>query len=306
MKLNISHPEKQSLQFVSRAFESGEVIYRSPHVGNVNGSELGLVLGLSAMDASMQLELVDTIRGNDSYSQPRVAIVGLEKIVLASNKHSGRVVGSCQSKTEGIQQLESIGIAVPESTTTLKQLHVDSLRQVLPDNVEVTPSTEFFGQLSDNVYKTILKEAAAILGRPLRSVQDTGKIEQTVEPADFSNVYGLGSNPNEGLLPPLEAMMAIEIVKKVLESESEDNQIVHIAGVDMIRYTKNPSIMQPVEEIVARVLSDLGMSNNLCFDYVVPCMKEVLESDEFDTTIGEDVQSQYDILVAKQFAGDTL
>lgn len=306
MKLNISHPEKQSLQFISQAIENDETIYRSPHVGNVSGDELGLILGLSAMGASIQLELVDTIRGNDSYSQPRIAIIGLQNVVLASNKHSGRVVGSCQAKPEGIQQLESFGISVPESNTTLKQLHVGSLEQVLPDNVKVTASTEFFGQLDSVVYKTILKEAMKVLGRPLRGVQSTGKIDQAVEFPDFSNIYGLGSSPNEGLLPPLEVMMAIEVVKKVLGSEGTDNQVIHVAGADMIRYTKDISVMQPVEDITARVLSDLGMSNNLCFDYVVPCRKEVLQSDDFDTTIGDGINSQYDVLVAKQFAGDKI
>ncbi len=304
MKLNISHPGESSMQFVSNAIDKGETLYRSPHVGNLRSEDLGLILGLGEMDADVQLELVDTIRGSDNYSQPRVAIVGLKNVVLASNKHAGRVVGRCEAKPEGVQELKSLGISVAESDKTLKQLHINSLKQVLPDNVQVTPSTEFFGRLDGVVYETILRESMNVLDRSLRCVNESGKINQAPLELDFSNIYGLGENPNEGLLPPLEAMMAIEVIKKILESEGQDNQIVHIAGADMIRYTKDISVMQPVEDIVNRVLSDLGVSDNLYFDYVVPGRQEVLQSKDFDTTIGDSVNSQYDILVYSQVIGE--
>ncbi len=306
MKLNILHPEKQSLQFVSQAIESDEILYRSPHVGNVNSKELGLVLGLSAIGARMQLELVDTIRGNDSYSQPKVAVVGLQKVALASNKHAGRIVGSCQAKPEGVEQLSTLGIDLPEATTDLKQLHVNSLMQALPGSVEVTPSTEFFAQIGDEAYEIVLREAAKTIDRPLRRVQSTGKIDQAVDSVDFSNIYGLGSEPREGLLPPLEAMMAIEVIKQLLENEGSDSQLIHIAGPDMIEYTKDNSIMKPVENIVNRVLSDLGMSGSICCDYVVPCMSKILQSDNFDPVVGEETASQYDVLVSRQSAGSLL
>lgn len=306
MKLNILHPEKQSLQFVSQAIDNDEILYRSPHVGNVNSQELGLVFGLSAIGARMQLELVDTIRGNDNYSQPKVAVVGLQKIVLASNKHAGRIVGSCQAKPEGVEQLSSLGIDVPEATSNLKQLHVNSLRQALPESTEVTPSTDFFAQIGDEAYEIVLRETVKTIERPLRFVQSTGKIDQVIGNADFGNIYGLGDKPEEGLLPPLEAMMAIEVIKQALENEGNDSQLIHIAGPDMIKYTKDSSIMKPVENIVNRVLSDLGVSGSICCDYVVPCMGKILQSDNFDTVVGEETMSQYDVLVAQQSAGSRL
>lgn len=306
MKLNILHPEKQSLQFVSQAIENDEVLYRSPHVGNVNGEELGLVFGLSAVGAKIQLELVDTIRGSDSYSQPKVAIVGLQKVTLASNKHAGRVVGSCQAKPEGVEQLSSLGVDVPETITDLKQLHVDSLRQALPGNIKATPSTEFFAQIGNEAYEVVLREAVKTIDRPLRCVQSTGKIDQVIDNIDFSNIYGLGSKSQEGLLPPLEAMMAIEVIKQLLENEGDDSRLIHIAGPDMIKYTKDSSIMKPVENIINRVLSDLGMSGSICCDYVVPCMGKILHSDSFDPIVEEKTMSQYDLLVSRQSAGSQL
>lgn len=298
MKLNISHPEKQSLTVVSRAIDNGETIYRSPHVGNVNNEELSLALGIGAMGGKIQLELVDTIRGNDSYSQPKVAVVGLQKITLASNKHAGRIVGSCEAKTEGVEQLKSIGIAVSNEAETLKDIHVESLRLALPGSTTVTPSTEFFEQIGPDVYEMVLRASEEVVSRPLRQVTDTGRIEEVVGPINFGSIYG--PKNNRGLLPPLEAMMAIEIIKKVTENEGNDSQIIHIGGASMTQYTKESGIMQPVEDIANNVLSTLGISSGVLVEYVVPCRENILCSPNFSSTISTDVNSQYDILVSRQ------
>lgn len=303
MKLDIRHPDRQSLQVVSRAIENNETLYRSPHVGNVNNEDLSLIKGLGAMDARIQLELVDTIRGNDSFSQPRVAVVGLQNIVLASNKHAGRVVGSCQVKDEGIKELQALGVRIDSEAGTLKAVHVEALKQALP-NTSVTPSTEFFGQIGPDVYEMILRESEKVVSRPLRMVTATGKIADATDELDFSNIYGLGSN--EGLLPPLEAMMAIEVVKKVLENEGRDSQIIHIGGASMTQYTKEEGIMKPVEDIANRVLSDLGIPSAVVVEYIVPCREKILHSNDFDSVISRDVNSQYDILVSKQTVGEEI
>ena len=270
----------------------------SPHVGNVNNQDLDLTIGLSAMGGQLQLELVDTIRGSDSFSQPKVAMVGLQKIVLASNKHAGRIVGSCQAKDEGIEEIRALGIDVDPGANTLKDIHIGSLRSALPEGVSVTPSTEFFGQIGADIYEMVLRESEKVVSRNLRSVTTVGKIEDATSYIDFSKIYGLDSA--EGLLPPLEAMMAIEVIKKVLENEGCDSQIVHIGGASMVQYTREEGIMQPVEDIANRVLSDLGVPSGVSLEYVVPSRGEILADKVFDHVIGDDVNSQYDILVSKQ------
>ncbi len=303
MKLNISHPEKKSLQVVTDTIEEGDTIYRSPHVGNVSNADLSLMFGIGAMGGTIQLELVDTIRGKDKYSEPKVAIVGLTRVVLASNKNAGRIVGSCTAIPEGVDQLNELGVGIGingAQDVTLKQLHLDSLRQIVPSTVEVTPSTEYFAQIGAEAYEMILRESRSVLGRPLRKVDSSGRIEEGQDTADVSNVYGLGDKPNEGLLPPLEAMMAIEIVKKALDGNGSDGQIVHIAGADMIKYTKMEEVMQPAKEIADRVLSDLGIPGRITIDYVVPCRATILESADFDPVISENIRSQYDVMVARK------
>lgn len=304
MKLKILHPEKQSLKVVSGAIDDGETIYRSPHVGNVNNQDLGLTMGLSAMGGQLQLELVDTIRGSDNFSQPKVAMVGLQKVVLSSNKHAGRIVGSCEAKVEGIERIRALGIDVDPAAITLKDIHVESLRKALPEGVSVTPSTEFFGQIGADIYEMVMRESEKVVSRNLRTVTATGRIEDATDAIDFSRIYGLDSA--EGLLPPLEAMMAIEVIKKVLENGGCDNQIVHIGGDSMVQYTKLEGTMQPVEDIANRVLSDLGVPSGVILEYIVPSREEILASKDFDPVIGNDVNSQYDILVSKQAVREEL
>jgi len=135
----------------------------------------------------------------------------------------------------------------------------------------------------------------------MRMVDAEGKIVETEPtPEDFANIYGLGEQPDQGMLPPLEAMMAIEVVKKVLEGNGADGQIMHVAGPDMIRYTKVDEVMQPVLLIARNALSGLGITAPVVIDYVVPCMKTILSSDNFSSHIGANIQSQYDILAARK------
>lgn len=304
MKLNVSHPKEQSLQLVTQASDEGEILHRSPHVGNVNNQELGLLFGLSALGVELQLELVDTIRGNDSYSQPRIASVGLKKIVLASNKHAAKIVGSCQVQPQGVDELNRLGIETDSAAKTLKDIHVGSLKAVIPENVSITPSSESFAQLDRLVYETILRETQKVISRPMRSVTETGKIEEINDTSDFKTIYGLDGAL--GVLPPLEAMMAIEIIKKVIENKGEDQQTIHVGGKDMVKYTREDVLMQTVEDIVSRTLSDFGVSNNITFDYIVPGIGDILSSEQFNPVIEESMSTQYDILMQQQLTGEKI
>lgn len=299
MKLTVISPEDASLQTIQSTIDQGETIYRSPHVGNVNNAELSLAFGVNAMGGAMQLELVDSVRGDDSYADPRSLLLGGTTLALVSRNYAkSRVVGGCAIDEVTMETVRSLGISLDVTTPpTLRTLHVDALRRALPSSVAATVSSEYFATIGESIYQLILAESQAAVSRPLRRVNEEGKLREVGPVSNFDSIYGLGENKDEGLLPPLEGMMAIEIVKKVLETNGGDSQIVHIAGPDMIRYTKNPEVMEPVRAIAARVLSELGMPSNVEVDYVVPCMKKVLGSDGFERALGESVQSQYDILM---------
>jgi hypothetical protein len=299
MKLNVIHPGESSLGVIKSTIDQGEPIYRSPHVGNVNASELSLMLGIDAMGGSMQIELVDTIRGDDRYSDPRNLVFGGRVITLASRNYAkSRVVGGCDVEPSAIEAAKLLGVKIDDgSQVTLKTLHTDALVQAMPQTVAISTSSEYFSSIGEQAYQLVLAESGGIIDRPLRMVDGEGKLREVMEAGSLP-IYGLDGS-KEGLLPPLEAMMAIEAIKKVLDSGGTDSQIVHVAGPDMIRYTKLDEVMGIVSVIADRVLGELGISKSVQVDYVVPCMKTVLGSSGFAKVLGGEVQSQYDILVGE-------
>lgn len=298
MKLNIRHPELASLDVLQHAVHDNEIIHRSPHVGNLNNQELSLAFGIGALGGTVQLELVDTIQGDDRYSNPRAVIVGNQNIGLVSRRQAkNKIVGSCHVEPGAFDSLVEAGIRLDPTLMTLKQLHASALEQVLPPSVSVVSSSESFAEIGSVPYGLVMQAAARVIDRPIRQVAANGKLKEASLTDVGQSIYGIGPDCDEGLLPPLEAMMAIEIIKKVIDDNGVDGQIVHVAGPDMIRYTKDDHIMQPAEQIAQRVLSELGAPEGIKIDYVVPCMKTILESDGFKSPIDKTVQSQYDILV---------
>lgn len=303
MKLTTLHPEQGSLAEIQTNIDQGVTIYRSPHVGNVNSSELGLLLALDQMGADTQVELVDTVRGDDRYSNPRVATIGERTITLASrNTAKSRVVGGCEVEQDAIVQLQDLGIDVDCTTTpTLRSIHLGSLVQALPESIRVTASSRYFAAIGEQAYGLALASSVAQVGRSLRTIDTEGKIREVVGAPDLSDIYGLGNNRCTGLLPPLEGMMAIEMIKAVIDGNGSDVRIVHVAGPDMIRYTKQPEIMVPAERIATMVLGELGIGENVDIEYVLPCMKTTLESSGFEPIIVPGIMSQYDLI--QQSAG---
>lgn len=297
MKLNIIHPEMDSFQTITDAIDQSEVIFRSPHVGNLNNAELNLIMGICSVGGQVQVELVDTIKGDDSYSNPRVVAVGNREIPLVSNKKSkNRIVGSCTIEPEALKELHFVGIHVPDFVNNLKELHLLSLGDVMPDGVSIVPSSNSFAELGAERYGTVIELAKDLTGRPLRRVLPDGKIAAIDDNSYQDGIYGVGDNLESGVLPPLEAMMAIEIIKTAISTDGQDTQIVHVGGPDMVVYTKNRQMMSVVDQIAQSALSRLGINANLDIDYVVPCMKSILDSPDFEAVVDEDIVSQYDII----------
>jgi hypothetical protein len=299
MKVTVLHPETESVQTIMEAIAADETLYRSPHVGNVNPSELQLVLGICSLGGSMQLEMVDTIRGDDSYSNPRVAILGEQTIPLASRNYAkSRVVGACAVDPDGLAYLQTISpIFDLPPPSTLKALHLAALKQAVPSSAQIKASSEFFAEIGPQAYSLVLQEATEQIERPLRHVDADGRILPVdSRSTDFTDIFGVGTNPNQGLLPPLEAMLAIEVIKVLQAARGSDARLTHIAGPDMIRYTKVDEVMSPVKRIAERVLAELGMQQNVECEYVIPCMKTIVESPRFPTVLPPNVRSQFDLL----------
>jgi hypothetical protein len=299
MNIEVRHPGADSLACIMGATSEKQVVRRSPHVGNVSGDELELIMGLDAIGANVQLEMVDTIHGRDQYSSPRLIIVGDQKVPIAGNKQSnGRVVGMCRVNADGTKNIERSGIGLDIfEGDSLADTHMASLERILPDSVDVSLSSAFLSSIGREAMELVLCESQTIINRPLRVAQSCGKIVMANEHYDMNDVFGAGDNPLQGVLPPLEAMMAIEIIQAGMQVNGSDMQIVHIAGPDMIRYTKDTQVMDPVKQIATKVLVELGVSSTSNIEYIIPSMATLLADKDFPNVLpARTINSQYDIL----------
>lgn len=283
MKLTVTHPESSSLQAVRSAESSGVIARRSPHVGNVSKAELDCILGLAELGVPLQLEVVDTIHGNDSYSQPRFKLTKDDTEVLVSQKQAkNKIVGSLTTN----------------SNEAILDVHMQALTDVLPEHVRTMLSSEYFGSIGRPVLIAAITASQQQIDRPLRFVAEGGKIRPFDGDLDESQLYSHASKL--GVLPPLEAMMALEVLEHMTRNKGIDGRIVHIGGPDMITYTKSAVLMATTDQIVQKAVAELGLDSNVTIEYVVPCMATINADPETPKVVPINTVSQHDLAGAQQ------
>lgn len=297
MKINVSQPRDQSLEAIAQAIENGTTIRRSPHVGNVPAGDLALLSGLAALGANVAVELVDTIHGNDNYSKPRKILLTNTEFNLTSLKQSrSKVVGACVVSTEGAESALANGIDGISAGKSLAQIHIDALTRALPSEVRVESSTDYFRSLGAELLRQAILEASSIIERPIREVDDEGKIHDA-ESLNLGNLFGVGENPLSGTLPPLEAMMAIELIDTAINARGSDAQAVHVAGNDMAKYTANTQLMDKVKLVASKIASHFAVPHCVNVEYCLPTRSDLLAHPQFPMVLpGSDIRSQYDLL----------
>ncbi len=293
MSIEIIHPGESSLETVMSAVEEGTSIKRSPHVGNVNVNELQLVFGIAEMGGTMQLDMVDSIQGDDNYSSPRHLVVdGLSIPIVSKKAAKGKVVGACNISEEGEMNCKKSDIANVNEGDNVLELHQNALASILPSTISMSTSTKFFSSIGEQALTAVASTAQSYVERPIRCVTNDGSIKQMSQ--ETQSIFGVGEDPGQGALLPLEAMMAVELIGAAM---SNSDKIVHVAGPDMIRYTKCEAIMQPVKSIVQAVLAEGGISTTSDIAYVLPCMKELLQESAFPKILPEaGIASQHDVI----------
>lgn len=303
MKILTNHPGELSLQTVETAIKNKQEIKRSPHVGNVNAQELATILGIASLGGTVQVELVDTIQGNDKYARPHLiaAAEGKSVPLISRKKSNGRVVGACLLSSDTILAIKksAIDVTVHEGQS-LTELHSRSLQDVLPSTVRTELSSEFFALIESVVVASALDYAREHIDRPLRRVGLDGKIQIHNGQIAPEDIFGTGEKPQTGILPPLELMMAIEMALKAADTPGCDSQVVHVAGPDMIVYTKDDAIMNHTKDIAAKMCSDLGLPENTIIEYTVPDMMQLLKHAAFVQAVSPHITSQYDLLQEKK------
>ncbi len=264
----------------------------SPHVGNLNQQTNPHYIALAM--AGVRLEMVDTIMSNDKSGQP------LEKIQDGVYKRLSQVG---QSKAK--KRTPSSIMTDQEPSQSLTDVHLKPLRQLNPSTMT---SSEYFASVGQDiygkggVYQAVIQSTSTLLRLARDGVvsSDHGKRKVGIG-AKTLGVYGVedASDRLSGLMPSLEAMMAIEVVDVCLTGEQE---VHHIGGKDMTEYTKDEFLMQKVNTLAHKALELLGCLPPQSVRYVVYDKNRGVKglhevSHALGSAIGVPNFSQHDIIV---------
>lgn len=253
-RLVIEHPALTVGQLSEQISCPSAPIKRSTHVGNQPPHELLLMLDFPP---GIDIGMVDTIQGNDKYSSPRDIILDRERLPLCSKQEaSGRVVGSIAiSKVELPTDLTLA--CSPELGETLSEFHARAISMLQPNNQPQVLSAQFARH--PEIMRAAMGQTHA-LGEVLCRADSSGRIVMCGdEEIEDVGVFGLldESPINEGVLPPLNGMMATDILISAIGLNAD--KTIHLAGPDMIHYTRDQLRMNRVETIIAKTAAELGV-----------------------------------------------
>ncbi len=287
-QLHVSHPELTIGRV--QALGSRTTVRRSGHIGNQNLRELAL---RSNVKIGLPI-LVDTIAGDDSYSKPAHVLVGGANHRLASNKMSrNRVVTSLGVASEPYENMIAGHPSLKQLSghNTISDLHAASLQLLDIDTSPQTTVTELLASLGE-IGQALMKELAR-RGHIRRRVEAGGHITNLVPGKDALQHGIFGQNDStptdQGAMLPLEGMMAMDILQAQKAGEDE---VFHLASVDMRRYTRDPERMRTVSDIITGAQQRLGQQ-------AVGAHYIVIDITGFDQAVHPDyaaVRSQYDLI----------
>jgi hypothetical protein len=129
------------------------------------------------------------------------------------------------------------------------------------------------------------------------SLNTQNRLTPTVPNLNKLGIYGQDPNPLSGLILPVEALVATEIVQATISTQ---DRVTHIGGADMVRYMRNPQFQNRVLELAKAALTELGISHPDQIIYTVlnknggiSGLKE--ESDRLSDRFGFPNFSQHDL-----------
>ena len=256
-RITVEHPE-MTIGELSELVEAGtERIVRSVHPGN---QTLRNLLIITALPPGIEVMEVDSVQGNDPHSQPDKIILDGATIPLCTRKEAkGKIVRSITISKIGEEQggdprVNEL-VVTPCLGETLTEFHARALDRLYPHNPPIAMSQRFAQRLD------ILQAAmccAIETGEAQRTAEPDGTIiPVSVQTARHKGIFGIEDNSptNEGLLPSLVTMMALDIATSALVHRTE--RTIHLGGEDMARYTRDPKVMNKVVALALRIAAEL-------------------------------------------------
>ncbi len=245
------------IEALVKIIDSGIDVGASPHVGSLDQATnphyltLGLRLGV-------RLEMVDTVTANDKHGRPNIKVVGGQesKLVDLSRREMERVL--------------PVGVALA-SGGTLESLQVGA---VLASGVDAQTTSAFMAEIGikNGLEKGDVLQAIANSCDGLMRVAESGAVSR--DPAkrlpssaiESRGLFGVGKDPTSGLIVPVQAMSAAELVAAVINGQ---DTAVHIGGSDMVKYATSPEFVAVAAEIASKALGVLGLKPPKNMRYVI-------------------------------------
>lgn len=259
-ELQVEHPNLNVGELVKAIKTKAAPIRRSTHVGNKPPRELVI---MTALPSGVEVIEVDSIQGNDNYSDPRSLRLAYGAIRLCEGGGGkGRVVGSVRIDRDIGN--DPLGSAVendlackPKVGEFVSDFHTRAIMELNPTNPPERMSNYFASQT--DIYRAVL-EAVSEAGHKQNVVLAAGLVRPYEANGSKSGIFGLEDETmaNEGVLPPLNAMMAIDMLISALRDGSDTT--VHLAGPDMVEYTRDPARMRVVAELMGRAAAVLEVT----------------------------------------------
>lgn len=241
-------------------------IERTGHLGNVVGSELLAAL----VGRNLYLHAV---KASDPHSEPLY--------YYDEERVKRRVNNLSKKQARNLRSYMPAQLTHEASDKSLADFHMDKLREVLPDDIEVDIFTHYLysARLSTNaLHKYLLGKDLTSSEEKLptpaeRYIEDGKAVElgRDMElPYDhyYDNLSKDGKTRNSTglMLPGVATMMALDILAH--HELTGETTMIHLSGSDMAHYTRDEEVCQEVDNIVQRISKRLGMTA-VEYNYVI-------------------------------------
>jgi hypothetical protein len=236
-------------------------IRRGVHVGNQEPHDLFVECYLPG---GVDVLAADTINGNDRESKPRYIKLAPGNIPIAPERYKGKIVSSVPVMERVRSRTTGHGLGVePLPGEAVEDFHMRAIAALEPNNEPILVSKFFAAhrQLYERVMHFSYRESEA-----RRAVNEEGSLRETDQSPDHIGIFGLVDETpaNEGLLPSLNAMMAMDMLTAMAAGSDAS---LHLGGSGMAAYSKDILRMFSVRRLAGKVASEAGISDK--FTYLI-------------------------------------
>ncbi len=269
LRLTVRHPTAEEIDVDAIKELVSEGIRISPHIGNLDRIEhttpdrqlvfvgadhlycrdenhqMHTDISLALM--GLRVECVDTCSLNDR-TRPDLLVRDEQEVPLVDISARDRKALVPAAVRTGSTQREDLQTVHMQALRSLASQAIT--RSVLYDEMGVSQ-----GYNKSEVYQALILGFDGLVRLARNGWVQNQRVHSDTVPEH--GLFGSGSEPLNGIMPPLPTMMAAEVIEAALAGRSGSH---HIGGFAMPHYTKQAPLMQKVAVTAEKALRLLGLS----------------------------------------------